>query len=60
MVLDIVVRFIFVPGIIIWVISLIPEMYRDVKGWINECFQFEQVQEEQPSNKFNKLEEVLG
>lgn len=59
MVLDIIVRFILVPGIIIWVISLIPEMYSDVKSWINECFQVEQVHEQQPT-KFNKLEEVLG
>lgn len=42
--LDIIVRFLFIPGILIWILSLVPEAIKDVRLWVKECFQEEQVQ----------------
>lgn len=34
---DFLTRGILVPGIVLYVISLIPEMIRDIRAWTREC-----------------------
>lgn len=62
--LDIIVRFLFIPGILIWILSLVPEAIKDVRLWVKECFQEEQVQTEVVNKKVNTkplyAKEVLG
>ncbi|OPZ95078.1 MAG: hypothetical protein BWY74_00044 [Firmicutes bacterium ADurb.Bin419] len=59
--LDIIVRFIFIPGILIWILSLVPEAIKDVRLWVKECFQEEQVQAQVQVHKEPLYaKEVLG